>query len=123
MALKSQTVEVTLNNYTLSYYKSKGYNIPTDGVQTYYIHNNKRIKNGIKTRIRTGTKIQVSVLDLPRHSEQLIELVCDKCEKSHTIKYRYYKEGKHLCQKCKVSRNFSFNKTMTIDALNKICHG
>lgn len=107
--LKSDTVEITINNSTLRWYIEKGYDIPTEIVQLYCLNKNgKKIKNGIDRRVKLGTKIIVNVNDLSPKSNEIITFICEDCGNEFTTTWQAYKI-KHtnkcrVCQ-CKTIKN------------------
>lgn len=104
--LKDDTVEITVNNSTIKWYREKGYDIPTKPVQSYCKNKKgERKRNGIRERVQKGTKIIVKVEDLAPKSNQEVTLVCERCGKEYTTQYRAYKSKKtNLCTDCEKKR-------------------
>ncbi|NFH40702.1 zinc-ribbon domain-containing protein [Clostridium sporogenes] len=80
--LLSKTVKIKWNGRNKEWYKKKGYNF---------------------TKINDEFKIKVE--DLPKGSNVLIKIKCDKCGKKSEIMYRDYnknihKDNKYYCRKC-----------------------
>jgi hypothetical protein len=103
--LLTKEVEVTMCGKNIVYYKSLGYNIPThEGIHR-------------KVCVPEGTKVKVSVQDLPRGSSTtFIDAVCDCCSKTtYKLSWVSYNKtidkynGLYYCHAC-VVKNFSSKK-------------
>lgn len=90
MNIEDQEIEVSLNNFTIGWYRKKGYKIPTKIVQNYWNDkkSGKRYKHGKKERIITGAKIWVKVKDLTPGSSQKIKLICSGCFKDYYVQWK-----------------------------------
>lgn len=93
MGLITKEVEITLRSRTINYYENLGYEIPR-----YY---NKSRK---KYCVKEGTTIFVKTKDLPKGSQQKVDVACDECGKVRNISYNKYIEhlhdGKSYCHDC-----------------------
>lgn len=100
--IKEEYVEITVNNSMIKWYQSKGYDIPLEKVQLYC--KNKKgetIKNGVKYRIKNGTKILVRVDDLPPKSNETITVICEQCGKEYKTRFGFYNSKKtNKCSEC-----------------------
>ena len=90
-------IEVTINSSTLSYYRSKGYDVPSRPVQLWANIGGKRIRNGIKYRVARGTKIFVAEGDLFPASNVAVPFVCETCGRIFQTRWS--------AQRIKLSRN------------------
>ena len=101
MGLVSTEVEVELHGKTINYYDALGYNIPRTEKIVY--DKNGHIKKRIKT-VSKGTKIKVSINDLPPYSNLEVDVKCDKCGKQYRMIYENYTnknyDGKIYCIAC-----------------------
>ena len=101
MGLLSTEVEVELHGKMINYYDALGYNIPRTEKIVY--DKNGHIKNRIKT-VSKGTKIKVSINDLPPYSNLEVDVKCDKCGKQYRMIYENYTnknyDGKIYCIAC-----------------------
>ena len=85
----------------INYYDALGYNIPRTEKIVY--DKNGHIKKRIKT-VSKGTKIKVSINDLPPYSNLEVDVKCDKCGKQYRMIYENYTnknyDGKIYCIAC-----------------------
>ena len=109
----TKKVMATASGRNLPFFKGKGYSIPT-----------YKDKKG-RVCVKKGTKIEVSVFDLPPSSNVKIDYKCDDCGKiksvgAHTLFYRensqYKKTGETFCSRCA-------NKRMSGDSNSQYKHG
>ena len=84
MSIITKTIQINLHPKMAKYYESLGYNIP----RYYNIQNRDYM-------IKKGTKIFVSVKDLPKGSNVEIETVCDSCGRHKMMKYNTYTNNNH----------------------------
>lgn len=93
----TKTVMATASGRNLPFFRDKGYEVPT------YVDKKGRVS------VKKGTKIEVSVFDLPPSSNVKIEYICDDCGAkkavgAHTLFYRensqYQKTGETVCSSC-----------------------
>lgn len=101
--IKEKFVDVKVNQMNCSWYREKGYELPTKQVQTYYTNKDgEKRKNGYKTRIAMGEIIRVKVEDLQPGSNVLITIICPNCRKEYSIRWGYYLKEKKSdkCQSC-----------------------
>lgn len=93
MSVITKTIQINLHPKMAKYYESLGYTIP----RYYNIQNRDYM-------VKRGTKIIVSVKDLPKGSNIKIETICDFCGRHKMMQYntytRYNHNGKNYCQKC-----------------------
>lgn len=95
-------VTVQVVNNTIQWYQNKGYDIPAVKVQLWSIYKGKRIKNGVKQRIKRGTKIRVKTKDLFPKSNKYVKFICNTCSKQSSTSWQAYqnKEDKNRCHRC-----------------------
>lgn len=89
-----KTVEVSVAQRTVTYYKNKGYDIPT----AYNEKSKREVYN-------FGEKFLVNVEDLPNSSHTKIKYKCDCCKKIFVTMYCDWKNAKYpelgdLCRDC-----------------------
>jgi len=82
--LISKEIEVKIGN-NISYYESRGYNIPK------YLDKKGRFK------VKKDTKILVKVQDLSKGTETKVLRRCDKCGIEDWVRFNQYKD---FCKKC-----------------------
>ncbi|MEN6455487.1 MAG: hypothetical protein ABFD10_14620 [Prolixibacteraceae bacterium] len=105
--MSEETVEVTINNRLVKWYRSKGYDIPTREVQLYYFKDGKRYKNGKEKRIARGTKILVARKDLMPCSNEIIYFKCETCGKPFTTTWQAHrKKISNNCKSCQAKKGF-----------------
>ena len=73
-----QEVDVGLLGTSLQHYTDLGYEIP------------RRIDSQGRLKILRGTKIKISVLDLPKGSNVAVKVICNICGSIHNIVYNKY---------------------------------
>lgn len=88
MGLITQEVEVNVQGRNKSYYKKRGYIIP------------ERIKSKGRLTTPVGTKITVSVVDLPQNSNVEVSCLCDKCLTTTTMNWSKYTKQMKEYNKC-----------------------
>lgn len=93
MGLITKSVEVGLRGSGITYYASKGYEMP------------KAPDSEGRVGVPKGTRILVDVNDLPAHSNKRVELECDLCHKRfgrtwQEYNLRYHEDGKVYCSAC-----------------------
>jgi len=76
---------ININGRTFSYWKNKGYIIPT-----------YKDKFG-RIRVQRNTKIEVKVSDLPKGSHIKVLCKCDNCGKERILKFAQYNP---ICKSC-----------------------
>ena len=93
----TEKVEIELTSRNIKYYGELGYHIPRE-----------KDDRG-RTRFVRGTKIEVLVKDLNRHSKAIILCQCEMCGKIRNMRYdnltqpsnrNFNKNGTTLCQAC-----------------------
>lgn len=109
----SKTVMATVSGRNKPHFEAKGYKLP-------YIKDSRG-----RVGVPKGSKLEVSVFDLPPSSNVKIEYECDDCGMvnrvgAHTLFYRensqYQKTGETLCGKCA-------NKRMSGESNSQYKHG
>lgn len=101
-----EMIEVSLNCSELSWYRDKGYHIPTTMVQLWATNaKGERTKNGIKHRVAKGTKIMVKRSDLPPMSNRRLVFKCQACGGDYTTTWGAYRDKKTKdCKACVLAR-------------------
>src|SRR5580704_11778297 len=99
------TIEVGVNGQTMKWYRSRGYVIPTHRVQLYATKDGKKIKNGLETRVRKGTKITVQTSDLMPSSNQIIKFKCEACGRIFTTSWKAHRSKiSNNCVSCQAKK-------------------
>lgn len=105
--MDQQIVETIVTGRYIKWYERKGYHVPTHIAQLWTIKNGKRVKNGTERRVANGTKIKVTVSDLPPKSNSLVRYVCDTCKKEVTLRWQdYRKKMSKSCKICAAKKGF-----------------
>jgi hypothetical protein len=86
--MNAGTVEVVVNGRTAKWYRSRGYEIPTQEVQLYATIGGKRVKNGRERRVARGTRIVVRTSDLLPASNATIAFTCESCGDVFSTEWR-----------------------------------
>lgn len=94
MAIQEKTVWVGLYGSNSSYYENLDYEIP------------RRIDKKGRLTIPNGSKIEVSIDDLPEYSNAYVHKICDYCGNTKKEKYCVISKGRKsygidTCNKCK----------------------
>lgn len=94
--LLTNQIEINVSNRTATYFKEKGYKIPT-----------KYSENSKKEVIDTKAKILVEIMDLSDSSHEKIKYICDCCGNIFETTYHDWKNQKSpelgdLCKSCSI---------------------
>ena len=97
MGLITKKLKIKICPQNVNYYNDLGYDIPKHWSKNHY-----------KYSYTFGSFIEVNVSDLPPHSREKIEYMCDNCEKIFTSTYANYSKMKKInnkcyCQKCSLA--------------------
>ena len=93
-------MKVTINNSNVDWYRDHGYTIPTYEYQKYTTKHGVRIKNGIITRVKNGTTIEVDIKDIKLKVKSKCNLICLDCKKEFEATYYTKKHRQGLCSIC-----------------------
>jgi DNA-directed RNA polymerase subunit RPC12/RpoP len=105
--MDTQSVEVGLSGRYIKWYERRGYKVPTHAVQCWANKDGRRVKNGIEKRVKEGTKIVVSVKDLPPESNAKVEYVCETCGEKFKTQWKIYrKKMSGSCKSCAAKKGF-----------------
>ena len=97
MGLITKKLKIKICPQNVNYYNDLGYDIPKHWSKSHY-----------KYSYTFGSFIEVNLSDLPPHSREKIEYMCDNCEKIFTSTYENYSKMKKIdnkcyCQKCSLA--------------------
>lgn len=95
MSLITERVNVNLVSQNISYYENIGYDIPR------YLDNKNRMK------VKLNTMLEVSISDVPKGSDVVVEYQCDGCGLFFEISWYHYnisvqEDGKKYCHPCSI---------------------
>lgn len=93
MGLRTKEAEVTLDGKNITYYESKGYLMP------------RRKDDHYRISVPRNSKLLVKVVDLPDKSSCFVDVECDGCHISKSMRWIVYKKGvkdnsTYYCKHC-----------------------